>query len=400
MGRNQPTIETPRGISIRSYASGKQSLVLHFQYKGVECRETLKNIEPTKGNIKYASNLKAEIESAISRGTFHYGKYFPNSKRAKLFGQAISAELVGELLDAYLEQADKTLKLSTATDYRKSVETHLRPAFGKKRISDLAPADIREWISAQTCTLKRIKNVLIPLRHVLEQAIVDGLIEKNPLDQVIINKLVNRSTASTNYVVDPFNEKEILKILTGTEGQGRALIQFAFYTGLRTNELIALEWRDIDFKAGLIHVRRGQLLGQVDTPKTKASIRSVLMLPASREALLALYEKGLQYNGRVFLNPKTFEPWLNDAQIRKSLWMPLLKEVGVRYRNPYQTRHTYASMLLSKGENPWWVATQMGHVGVEMIFRNYGKWIPSQNNRNGYQTLNTWVLPESKLTES
>ncbi|MDN0075624.1 DUF3596 domain-containing protein [Crenobacter sp. SG2303] len=395
MGRNQQTPETPRGITIRTYASGKQSLVLHFQYRGVECRETLKNIEPTKGNIKYASNLKAEIENAISRGTFHYGKYFPNSKRAKLFGQAISEARIGDLLDAYVTLAEKTLKLSTVNDYKKSIESHLRPAFGKKLISDLSSADIREWVTSQACTLKRIRNIIIPLRHVIEQAIVDGLIEKNPLDNLILNKLVSRATATTNYQVDPFNEKEILKILNGTEGHGRALLQFAFYSGLRTNELIALEWRDIDFKAGLIHVRRGQVLGQVDTPKTQAGIRSVLMLPAAREALLALYEKGLKYHGRVFLNPKTMQPWLHDGQIRKTLWTPLLQEVGVRYRNPYQTRHTYASMLLSKGENPWWVATQMGHVDVEMIFKNYGRWIPDQKHRNGYQTLNSWTLPNS-----
>ena len=45
----------------------------------------------------------------------------------------------------------------------------------------------------------------------------------------------------------------------------------------------------------------------------------------------------------------------------------------VKYRNPYQMRHTYASTLLSKGENPWWRVTQMWHVDVEMIFKHYGK---------------------------
>lgn len=47
-------------------------------------------------------------------------------------------------------------------------------------------------------------------------------------------------------------------------------------------------------------------------------------------------------------------------------------------------RHTYASTLLSNGENAWWVATQMGHVDVEMIFKRYGRWIPKAED-NGYK---------------
>lgn len=43
--------------------------------------------------------------------------------------------------------------------------------------------------------------------------------------------------------------------------------------------------------------------------------------------------------------------------------------------NLYQMRHTYASMLLSNGENILWVASQLGHVGTEMVIRAYGKLI-------------------------
>jgi integrase len=94
--------------------------------------------------------------------------------------------------------------------------------------------------------------------------------------------------------------------------------------------------------------------------------------------------------GRIFFNPKTDKPRETDAQIRKSAWIHVLKKAGVRYRNPYQTRHTYASMLLSAGENQWWVAEQMGHETTEMIMRHYGKWIPDQSKKSGYQPINDW----------
>lgn len=63
---------------------------------------------------------------------------------------------------------------------------------------------------------------------------------------------------------------------------------------------------------------------------------------------------------RVWLNPRTGEPWSTDAQIRKTLWQPACKRTEVEYRNPYQVRHTYASALLTAGANPWYVASQVG----------------------------------------
>ncbi|MBN4053362.1 tyrosine-type recombinase/integrase [Haliea sp. AH-315-K21] len=52
-----------------------------------------------------------------------------------------------------------------------------------------------------------------------------------------------------------------------------------------------------------------------------------------------------------------------------------MEKAGLKYRNPYQTRHTYASILLSSGKNPLWVAQQMGHKDWGMIRKVYGRWI-------------------------
>lgn len=62
-----------------------------------------------------------------------------------------------------------------------------------------------------------------------------------------------------------------------------------------------------------------------------------------------------------------------------------LKRGGVRYRKPYQTRHTYASMMLSAGEHPMWVAKQMGHKDWTMIARVYGRWMPDADIAAGHR---------------
>jgi integrase len=124
--------------------------------------------------------------------------------------------------------------------------------------------------------------------------------------------------------------------------------------------------------------------------KTEAGTRDVMLLAPAKDALIAQKEFTFLAGKRVFHNPRTGDAWETDAQIRKTSWRHILKKAGVRYRNPYQTRHTYASTLLSAGENPWWVAKQMGHVDVEMVFRHYGKWIPTNKEGGQYKPVNAW----------
>ena len=172
--------------------------------------------------------------------------------------------------------------------------------------------------------------------------------------------------------------------------QIRNLFQFAFFTGLRTSELIALEWEDIDLINGVIHVARAVVKKQIKGTKTSAGVRDVMLLPPAIAALNAQEKYTLSTGGRVFHNPRTAQLWETDHQIRRTAWIHTMKKAGVRYRNPYQTRHTYASMMLSGGENIMWVASQMGHVDTEMVMRTYGKWIPDNSAKMGYRTVTNW----------
>lgn len=93
-------------------------------------------------------------------------------------------------------------------------------------------------------------------------------------------------------------------------------------------------------------------------------------LDASSIAALKAHRQLSEAKGaRIWLNPRNGKPWSTDAQIRKTFWVPLCA------RNPYQVRHTYASTLLTAGQNPWYVAAQLGHEDVEMVFRTYGRFI-------------------------
>ncbi|MCO1452397.1 Arm DNA-binding domain-containing protein [Legionella pneumophila] len=186
-------LQPPRGVSIREWGTGHAIRII-FSYRGVQCRETLK-LEPTKANIKYAERLRGEIINAIALGTFNYADYFPNSKRARLFGHAIIKATTGEMLKDYMMIAEKTLEASTYNGYRKVCEAHLYPIFGHVPIRELSPLIIRNWITGLNLTVKTVRNILTPLRNMLDQALNDGVIERNPLDKLVLSKLINKKLA-------------------------------------------------------------------------------------------------------------------------------------------------------------------------------------------------------------
>lgn len=355
-------------------AISKTSIEITFTYRGVRCRERLRLV-PSPTNLKRAERHRAAILDAIERGSFDYSVTFPDSPRRFIFAeQRGQAQTVADYLDKWVEREATRLKTSTANDYRKSVNI-LIAKFGKIYLPDLKRPAIREWCSMLTCTNKRLANLQSVLRTALQQAVDDGLIEQNPLYGW---KYERKEAPKRADDVDPFTPAEQTAILGQLDGQARNLIQFAFWTGLRTSELVALEWGDVDWKRGVVRVSRAKTQAAEDheDTKTRAGRREVKLLGLALAALKDQKAYTFLAGKEVFHNPRTEEPWVGDQPIRKTMWEPALRRAGVRYRRPYQTRHTYASMMLTAGESPMWVAQQMGHADWGMIRKIYGRWIP------------------------
>lgn len=354
------------------FAASKGSIGIRFRYRGVPCEERIK-LAPTPRNLAYATNLRGRILDEIAKGLFDYHAHFPGSTRSVLLAKEPAAMVkVGRKLEDWLESAKPMLAHSTYLGYEKAVRNVLVPAFGATLLRDLTRSAIRTWVAEQTSTAKRINNLLTPLRQMLGEALSEGIIAADPTQGLTIKRKGPREDD-----IDPFSPDECAAMLDACDGQLRNLIQFALWTGLRTSELIALRWRDIDWRHGLVLIRQARVAGEIKGPKTEAGRREVKLLPPARDAVTAQKAFTLLQNEFIFHDPRTSEPWAGDKQIREWHWRGLLKRADVRYRYPYQTRHTYASTLLSAGENPVWVASQMGHKDWVMIVRTYGRWIPS-----------------------
>jgi len=351
------------------FVRGK-SIVVDFRCRGVRCRETLK-IPPTPANLRYAKNMRGAILHDIAHNTFDYAKYFPSSKRVILFGSRVVRTTVREAMESYLTSMRRTLAASTMQEYESSLRA-ITDTLGDILITSLTTSDVRNFIGIQKCGNKRINNILVPLRGMLKDAHADGLIDRNPMDRI-------RNLPRTKHNPDPLPKEEINKILSVLPDQAADLICFAVWTGLRTGELLALQWDDIDWHRKTVRVCKNMIKGVVkDRPKTDSSFRDVDLLPPAIDALMAQKAYTFLADYRIFHTPNMNEPYISDQQIRRGFWKYALKKSGLRYRPPYQTRHTYASMMLSAGANPMWVAKQMGHADWGMIRKVYGKWIPQE----------------------
>ncbi len=343
------------------------SIVIDFTYNGQRCRESLR-IKPTKTSLREVSRKRESILYEIAMGKFEYANHFPNSKNALLFSKNKGALItIEQALKEWLKRAEKRCQHSTIRDYNSAIFHHLIPTFGHLFLNQISVTHIYDWIDSLSISNKRINNVLGPLKQAMNDAYHEGFLENNPLERL-------RILPPNTKEVQPFTIQEINKILSQLEGQPLNLINFAFWSGLRTSELIGLRWEDIDLNNGKAHIRTAIVRGVLKTTKTSSGIRT---LELTSKAIAALKQQASFTANRtyVFNDPLTNNPWKGDHIIRKRIWIPALKKAKIPYRKPYSTRHTYASIQLSQGKNPLWVAQQMGHKDWGMIIKTYGRWI-------------------------
>lgn len=379
-------VGTKRGGGVRS--ATESSIEVDFYYRGARCRGRIK-LPPTPRNMRFCENLLGQIK--IEKGIFDYAKHFPGSKRArKVIEKPATLDDMATVLQRWLGRKQLELEHSTIIGYTRIVENILTPRIGKIALRDFDRLAVRELVATfgEGVTAKRINNVLGPLRGALDDAVDDGLLAANPLDGF---KVRRRAKANAAEEVDPFSPAEVRAILAAIdEDQVRNYCQFNFATGLRTSEMIGLCWSDIDWVAGTVKIRRAWIMGKMKAPKTDSGVREVQLVAPALAALKAQRAHTALAGEFVFHDPKSNARWGSDQTLRAGDWPKALRKAGVRYRYPYQMRHTFASQALSAGENVMWVARQMGHRDWTITAKKYARWIPSIVPDAGGKLANVW----------
>jgi integrase len=274
-------------------------------------------------------------------------------------------------------------KPSTYRGYERAIHQHLIPAFGDKPLHELKREHVKRLIAEQMNSQKArntIQNYLVPLKAAYNQAKQDGLVVLNPAER--LGKLLQRPQ-DRRQEMQPLTAQEVEMLLSVAEAHHPALypvLLCAVRTGLRQGELIGLQWGDIDFRGQFMDVRRGVVLGEVTTTKSK-KIRRVDLSPTVVTILrrekeirqLQAMNAGQDISPWVFLSPQG-QRW-DERNLRRSFYR-CLDKAGIRQVRFHDLRHTYASLMAEAGAPPKYVQKQLGHSSFQVTMDVYSHLFP------------------------
>ena len=374
-------------------------LFFDFRFQSKRCREQTA-LKDTLANRARLEKVLKNIEKEIRDGAFEYRKYFPNSKNLKDFGasealaqsvqtsQVNNAEVKGDtpsfndFADIWVSENEISWRRSNQRTQMGIIDGHLKPAFGDSEVSQITKAEILAFRSSlakvpgrknNTLSPKRINAIMTPLRQILNEA-ADRYEFNTPFRNIKPLKVPKSD-------VEPFTLKEVDSILKTVRKDFQNYYTVRFYTGMRTGEIDGLKWEYIDFEKRQILIRETIVSGLMDYTKNDSSQREIKMSQRVYEALKAQKELTANLSEYVFCN-KEGKP-IEHNNITKRVWYPLLRHLGLKQRRPYQSRHTTATLWLASGENPEWIARQMGHSNTEMLFKVYSRFIPNLTRQDG-----------------
>ncbi|MGL2812526.1 tyrosine-type recombinase/integrase [Helicobacter pylori] len=213
-----------------------------------------------------------------------------------------------------------------------------------------------------------IRNLNANLKSFLAFCEGERFLEKSPYFSATLKN------AQEAKAIEPFNLEEVKTLIENAQSlRLRAFLTVAFFTGLRTGEQLALTWEDIDFNEKKIVINKSlNELGTITTPKNKPSVREVDLLEPVGKILKDLQESEPEGKKFVFISmPKR-------TTMYQRAFRALLKALSLKERKLYTTRHTFASLMLSQGEEPMWVSKTLGHKDLNTTYSAYSHYIPKQ----------------------
>lgn len=385
-----------RPFNIQGVYPREKSILIDLRCIGCG-RQTL-SILPTPANLKYADRQRAQILRDHALGKLNIAEYFPGSKIALSTKQPVTFK---EWCEEWLLLIKPNVEETTHQEYRNALSGYFYSLWGDIALDALNKETIAKGLAGisgirgKPISGKTFNNIVIPLRQALEQAFEFEKIPM-PLAGIVGTRSVQKPKP------DPLQLFEVELVLTKIheryDQQIANYFEFAFWTGLRPSELIALEWRHVDFNNRTIRVEQAKVRAKTKSTKTH-TVRDVDLPGRAMEALERQKTFTFLIGGAVFNNPSTGKGYADTDFLVEKYWRPTLKALGIRDRDARQTRHTYATMSLDAGARPGYVAAQLGHSTTEMLHRVYSKWIDGRDNSRERDKLDNFSESVTDLSQ-
>ncbi len=291
-------------------------------------------------------------------------------------GERLAIAELGGRYRRYLGQQGR--KLATLTAVESSLRVHLEPFFGGKALDAITPDDVADLVSrldADGLSPKSIRNHVGTLSAMFNYAMAPQrrLATRNP----VLGAELPATARSTEIRFLELDEIEAL--IAGAqpgvyEAVDRALYLTAAMTGLRQGELIALRWRDVDWKASRIRVRQNYVLGEFGTPKSRRSARSVPMADRVAGELDRLFTAAGSPadDDLVFRDPLTGGPMLKPRLLRRFRRALAAAQLDTA-RRFHDLRHTFGTQMAAANVPMRTLQEWMGHADISttQIYADY-----------------------------
>jgi integrase len=291
-------------------------------------------------------------------------------------GDEITFAAAAELMLRELEELGR--KPTTLANYRQTLDFRLLPAFGeipvgrvkRSQVEALATQMLREGKRAQTRA-----NTLKLLSQVFNYARRQRWCAENPCWGV------RRPQIRPHQDIRFLDKDELEAVISAIDvvekpfgAIDKAIILTAAMTGMRQGELLALRWRDVDWDAKRIRVRRNYVRGYWGTPKSRSGERSIGLATRVGTQLKEL-RQGSRFvadGDLVFGSPITGEPLDHASLLRR--FRKALKAAGVRRVRFHDLRHTFGTRMAASTEVPMRkIQEWMGHrdYRTTLIYADY-----------------------------
>lgn len=372
------------------------SILISFNWEGRRHRERLA-LSPTIANLKAAARIRDGIIKAISIDRFtieDFATHFPESPHIKKVG-ATPGVTFDQVADDWLLIVGQELAGTSVKEYTNILRRHFRPDFGERPIASITYEELALCLARKKVASGKTFNcIMTPARSVFAYALKTRKIAVD-----VTSEIPTRQQQKPQ--PDPLEVHEIEMVLShlrkGRDDQWLNYFEFAFFTGLRPSEMIALKWGGIDFPRKKVSVVAARVRAIDKDVKTHRS-RDVDLQGRAIAALTRQKKHTFMAGEHVFSSPSTGSWFRDTGGPVQDCWRPTLKAVGLHNRDAKQTRHSFATMCLHAGMNPAYVARQMGHSDTRMFFEVYSKWIEGQASEREISKLDALFAKKSTDT--
>ncbi len=289
--------------------------------------------------------LNSRLQEALKR----------NPESAELSVQ----DFVAAYWKPYLER--RKVKPSTRKGYESVLNTHILPLLGDVTLTEVVPLQIEEFLrkkADQGLSAKTIRNIVVLLKGIFSLAEDNDLIEKTPVRK--------RHTPTVTRTEKPsWTPEQVRSIIENAPAEYRALFVCAALTGLRLGELLGLQWRHIDFTSAKLRIEQSLWNGQLVSPKTRNSARTIPFGEVLRQTFVLHQRTSLHTEPEQFVFCRTDGSALQPDLLRRDVLYPVLDRLQIprslRSSGFHTFRHSAGSFINAETGNLKLAQKLLGH---------------------------------------